>query len=71
MHDSMRFNSKWDKNLFKERAVKVRRFPGAAVEDIQHYVLPIIWKKPRHMMINADAFDAARSALRDILDKLL
>ena len=35
----------------KDRPVKVRNFPGAAMEDKEHYLIPIIQKKPSNIIL--------------------
>ena len=51
--------------------VKVRNFPGANVEDMQHNLMPLIRKKPSHLIIHAETNDAKRFTSREILDQLL
>ena len=36
----------------KDRAVTVRNFPGATVADMQHYLIPIIEKKPSNIILH-------------------
>ena len=51
--------------------VKVRNFSSANVEDIRHNLMPIIRKKPSHLIIHAGTSDAKRFTSREILDQLL
>ena len=51
--------------------VKVRNFSSANVEDIRHNLMPIIRKKPSHLIIHAGTNDAKRFTSREILDQLL
>lgn len=60
-----------EENLSNERPVKVRGFPGATVEGLQHHALSIIWKKPKFIILYAGANDAVRTASRKNLNKLL
>ena len=55
----------------KNHAVKVGNFPGANVEGMQHNLMPIIKKKPRHLIIHAGKNDAKRFTSREILNQLL
>ena len=59
------------KNLSNDRSVKVRKFPGATVDDLRHHVLPIIRKQPKSLIIHAETNDAVKFTSRDILNKLL
>ena len=60
-----------DRLRTKNHVVKVRNFPGANVDDIRHNLIPIIRKKPSHLIIHAGKNDAKRFTLREILDKSL
>ena len=51
--------------------VKVQIFPDADVEDMRHNLMPIIRKKPSHLIIHAGANDAKRFTSREILNQLL
>ena len=51
--------------------VKVQIFPDANVEDMRHNLMPIIRKKPSHLIIHAGANDAKRFTSREILNQLL
>ena len=42
----------------KDRPVKVRNFPGATVPDIEHYLIPIIQKKPSNIILHVGTNDA-------------
>ena len=55
----------------KNHVVKVRNFPGANVVDMQHNLMPIIRKKPGHLLIYAGTNDAKRCISREILNQLL
>ena len=58
-------------NLSNHRSVKIRKFPGATVDDLQHHALLIIWKQPKYLIIDAGTKDAAKFTSRDISSKLL
>ena len=55
----------------KNHVAKVRNFPGANVEDMRHNLIPIIRKKPNHLIIHAGMNGAKRFTSREILDQLL
>ena len=55
----------------RNHVVKVRNFPGANVEDMRHNVIPLIRKKPSHLIIHAGTNDAKKFTSREILDQLL
>ena len=42
----------------KGRPVKVRNFPGATVADMEHYLIPIIQKKPSNIILHVGTNDA-------------
>ena len=70
MGDSI-LNGVTERNLSNDRSVKVRKFPGATVDDLRHHALPIIRKQPKHLIIHAGTNDAVKFTSRDILKKLL
>ena len=42
----------------KDRPVKVHNFPGATVVDVEHYLIPIIRKKPSNIILHVGTNDA-------------
>ena len=46
-------------------------FPGANVQDMRHNLIPLIRKKPSHLIIHAGTNDAKKFNSREILDQLL
>ena len=40
------------------RNVKVRNFPGATVDDLNHHIIPLLQKKPSHIIVHAETNDA-------------
>ena len=70
MGDSI-LNGVIERNLSNDRSVKVRKFPGATVDDLRHHALPIIWKQPKYLIIYAGTNDAVKFTSRDISNKLL
>ena len=59
-----------EENLSKQH-VKMRKFSGATVDDLNYHVHPILHIKPKHIIIRIGTNDATRSTSREILDKLL
>ena len=55
----------------RNHVVKVRNFPGANVEDMRYNLIPLIRKKPSHLIIHAGTNDAKKFTSREILDQLL
>ena len=55
----------------KNHVVKVRNFSGANVEDMWHNLMPLIRKKPSHLIIHAGTNGAKRFTSKEILDQLL
>ena len=60
-----------EENLSKQHNVRIRKFPGATVDDLNYHVHPILRKKPKHIIIHIGTNDATHSTSREILDKLL
>ena len=58
-------------NLSKEHNVRIRKYPGATVDDLNYHVHSILRNKLRHIVVHIGTNDATRSTSRDILDKLL
>ena len=65
MGDSI-LNGVIERNLSNDRSVKVRKFPGATVDDLRYHALSII-----HLIIHAGTNGAVKFTSRDILNKLL
>ena len=55
----------------KDRPVKVRNFPGATVADMEHYLIPIVQKKPGNIILHVGTNDAKNLPSRTVLDNLL
>ena len=70
MGDSI-LNGVIERNFSNDRSVKVRKFPGATVDDLRHHALPIIRKQPKYIIIHTGTNDAVKFTSRDILNKLL
>ena len=68
MGDSI-LNDLNEEKLSKQYNFRIRKFPGATVDDLNHPVHPIFRKKPKHI-IRIETNDATRSIFSKILDKL-
>ena len=55
----------------KDSPVKVRNFSGATVADMEHYLIPIIQKKPSNIILHVGTNDAKNLPSRTVLDNLL
>ena len=55
----------------KDRPIKVRNFPGATVVDMEHYLIPIIQKKPCNIILHVRTNDAKNLPPRRVLDYFL
>ena len=53
----------------KYGVVKVRNFPGATTEDMQHDLLPILERNPCRLILHVGTNDAESCTLRETLDK--
>ena len=69
MGDSI-LNGVIERNSSNNRSVKIRKFPRATVDYLQHHVLHI-QKQPKYLIIHAGTNDAVKSTSTDILNKLL
>ena len=55
----------------KDRPVKVRNFPRATVADMEHFLIPIIQKKPCNINLHVRTNYAKNLLRRAVLDNLL
>ena len=51
--------------------VKVFHFSGARIEDLNHYIVPIIKNKPNYLILYVETNDATTNSFRKIVDHLL
>ena len=49
----------------KSHMVKVQNFPGANEKDMRHNLIPLIRKKPSHLIIHAGTNDAKKKSLQE------
>ena len=60
-----------EQNLSKQHNVRIGKFPGATVDDLNYHVHPVLRKKPKHIIVHIGTNNATRSTSWEILDKLL
>ena len=53
------------------RNIKVRNFPGATVDDLNHDIIPLLEKKPSYITVHAGTNDAYHSTSWKVFNKLL
>ena len=41
-----------EENLSKQHNVRIRKFPGNTVDDLNYHVHPILRKKPKHIIVH-------------------
>ena len=64
-------NGPFEENLAKQHNVRIRKFHGATVDDLNYHVHPILRKKSNYIIIHIVTNDATHSTSREILDKFL
>ena len=60
-----------DRKTSSKRLIKVRSLPGATCSDMYHYLVPILERKPDHVILHLGTNDVAHYEGTDIVDKLL
>ena len=53
------------------QVVKVRDFRGATIDDLKHHLVPLLKKKPEHIILHIGTNDAVSKTSRQIYDELL
>ena len=51
--------------------VMVRNFPGATVDYLNHHIIPVLQKKPSHIIIHTGTNNTCPLTSREISNKLL
>ena len=51
--------------------IKVRAFPGARVQDMFSYLIPLLKKNPKHVILHVGTNDAVNNSSEEILNKIL
>ena len=60
-----------EEDLSNQHNVRIRKLPGAFVDDLNYHAHPILHKKPKQIIIHIGANDATRSTSREVLAKVL
>lgn len=55
----------------KDNLVKVRPFPGALIEDMYYYLVPLIKKRPDCIILHCGCNNTSRNGSQEIVDELL
>ena len=58
-----------EENLSKQHNVRIRKFPGVTVDNLNYHVHPILRKKQKHIIVHMGTNGATRSTSREILEK--
>ena len=56
--------------MSRSKFVKVLSFSGATTEDMKSYLVPLIEKKPDHIILNIDTNDLTGDTLEGIVEKI-
>ena len=51
-----------ERNILKTHPVKVRLFPGARIKNMYHYWIPVLDKKPEHLILHVGTNAAAKDS---------
>ena len=46
-----------EKRMSSKRIIKVTKFPGATISDMYHYLIPLLGKKPDHVILHVSIND--------------
>ena len=57
--------------MSRKRKHKVRYFPGAKIENIYHYAIPLLEKKPENIILHLGTNDAPDKSGTNILKDLI
>ena len=60
-----------ERRMSSKRLNKVRSLPGAICSDMYHCLVPILEKKPEHVILLVETNDVAHYEGMEIVDKLL
>ena len=60
-----------ERRMSSKRVIKVRKFPGATISDMYHYLIPLLEKKTDHVTLHDDTNDVVNYEGKEIVDKLL
>ena len=60
-----------ERKMSRKCLIKVRSFPGASCSDMYHYLIPILERKPDHVILHVGTNDISHYKGTEIVDKLL
>ena len=60
-----------ERRMSRKRVIKVRKFPGATISDMYHYLMPLLEKKSGHVILHVSTNDVLNYKGTEIGDKLL
>ena len=60
-----------ERRMSSKRVIKVRKLPGATISDMYHYLIPLLEKKPDHVILHVGTNDVVNYEGKKIVDKLL
>ena len=43
--------------MSSKRAIKVKKFPGTTISDMYHFLIPLLEKKPDHVILHIGTID--------------
>ena len=46
-----------ERRMSSKRAIKDRKFPGTTISDMYHYLIPLLEKKPDHVILHVSTND--------------
>ena len=59
------------KKMSRNNMVRVRSFPGAKIEDMHHYVTPLLWEEPSTLIIHSGVNNLTSEEPMITKDKLI
>ena len=60
-----------ENRLNKKRNVKVRAFPGAYIDDLYDYLLPLLKKIPSYIILHIGSNDSPHKTAKEIFNEIL
>ena len=60
-----------ERRMSSKRVIKARKFPGATISNMYHYLIPLLEKKPDYLILHVGPNDGINYEGKEIVDKLL
>ena len=57
--------------MSNKRVVKVRKFPGVTTDDMYHYLMPLLQKRPKNIVLHVWTNHASSCNSSEIVDNIL